>query len=530
MKRVQIWQPDHGAPSGPQRRLLDVAQLGNVTEVLSAGEVGSGKTDAALMAPVLYPEYRTHPRFRGLVLRHSDGNKVKTDSAFSDFFQRIEEPGRWRRYVGGRLNRSDGLYKYRSHGEVLFTSTRSVHSLHGPEFQFVLFDELTHWPTPADYLYVCFTRARSSHGLPIRLRPTTNPGGPGHAWVRQRWGPWLASDYLARNQEGVDIHPGAASLRALGYRERFAADGRRMPPCENGEVLTFVINEALEEEWVATGTPGALTRSCLRTRTTDNVAMMANDPTYRMRTRAAGAVLHAQLGQDDWDLKAGGGKIFQREWFPILPAAPPLTMACRRWDFAWTKKKASKWSAGVKLGVTSDGRWPVLHVVRIKGTPREVMALVRQTAELDGREVPVVVPVDYSAGIVVVDDVIRELAGYQVLAAREKGDKDVRIATLEAPAAAGRIPLVAGGWTQAFLDEAHDYEPGGTGFNDQLDALAGAYLWAVDRGHVSLEQVGAALAHTAEVAAIGASRYRGDDDEDDDDGGGGGLGGFRVAV
>lgn len=524
-RRVVPWSPDNGAPQGPQRRLL--VDLANVFEVLSAGSVGSGKTDAALMGPVVYPEYRTHPRFKALILRHSDGNKVKTGDAFSEFYQRIEEPGRWRRYVGGSLNRTEGQYRFRSGGQVLFTSTRDLRSLHGPEFQYVFPDELTHWPDPRDYLYAAFTRARSADGLTIRIRPTTNPGGPGHLWVRARWGPWLASDYLSQTPDGKDLYPGAASLRALGFSERHAPDGKLLPPVDSGTVLHFLLEEGGSETYVPAGTPGALTRSCLRTKTSDNAALAASDPTYLTRVRAVGATLGAQLGADDWDVQTQDTGVFARPWWKLVAASavPQLAGVVRRWDFAWTKKKRSDWSVGVKLGWTYDGRWFVLDVVRLRGNPGDVKKVVKQTAELDGRACPVVVPIDYSSGLVVLDDMIELLAGYQVHGVKEQGAKEVRIATLQPQVQSERVHLVQGAWVGPFLDEAAHFPT--APHDDQLDALAGAFLWAVDRGHVSLEQVGAALAHTAEVAAIGASRYRGDDEDDDD---GGGLGGFRVAV
>jgi len=480
-RRQPPWQPDYGAPAGPQRRYL--VELGSVFELLNAGSVGAGKTDAALMGPVVYPEYRAHPRFKAIVLRYSSSNKVKTSDAFEEFFQRIVEPGRWPRYVGGRLNRTDGVYRFRSGGEVIFTSTRDLRSLQGPEFQYVFPDEITHWPDPADYLYVAFTRARSADGLPIRIRPTTNPGGPGHAWVRERWGPWLASDYLTRADGGGDRYAGAASLRALGFQERHAPDGRPLPPCESGQVLHYAFAGG-QEHYVPAGTPGALTRSCLRTRTSDNAALAKHDPTYGTRVQAVSATLAAQLGQDEWDVSQQDAGVFGREWWPLVQAAPvELAGVCRRWDFAWTKKKRSDWSVGLKFGWTKDGRWYVLNVARLRGNPDEVYRVVRQTAEMDGRDVVHVLPVDYASGIAVVSTITSLLAGYQVEVQQERGlgSKEVRIACLQPQVQAGRVSLVSGAWVGPFLDEAAHYPTGP--HDDQLDALAGAFLWAAgERG------------------------------------------------
>jgi len=56
----------------------------------------------------------------------------------------------------------------------------------GKEFQFIGFDELTQF-TETQYLYL-FSRARSTNpAVPSRIRSTTNPGGIGHYWVKERF-------------------------------------------------------------------------------------------------------------------------------------------------------------------------------------------------------------------------------------------------------------------------------------------------------------------------------------------------------
>jgi len=57
----------------------------------------------------------------------------------------------------------------------------------GAEYQFIGFDELTeHSRSSYEYL---FSRLRKADGLPVplRMRATSNPGGPGHAWVKEKF-------------------------------------------------------------------------------------------------------------------------------------------------------------------------------------------------------------------------------------------------------------------------------------------------------------------------------------------------------
>ncbi len=57
------------------------------------------------------------------------------------------------------------------------------------EYQYIAFDELTEF-TEDDYTFL-FSRLRSTRGMdvPLRMRAASNPGGPGHGWVKERFIP-----------------------------------------------------------------------------------------------------------------------------------------------------------------------------------------------------------------------------------------------------------------------------------------------------------------------------------------------------
>ncbi len=493
-KARAAWRMDRGAPAGWQRRLI--VEMKDVYEVLCAGTVGSGKTDPGVMMPVVYRDYRTSPHFKALILRYNAKDLDK------EIYQRITRADMWPRYVGGTLNETSGVYRMRSGGRAVFGHTKNLMSLRGAEYQYCYLDELTHWPDERDYLYV-MTRMRSAQGLPIRVRAGTNPGGPGHEWVRRRWGPWLASDYLAKDQDSHDLYAGAASLRALGYAPRTSSTGKPLPPVDSGAVLHYTLDEDGNEAWAPPGTPHALTRTCIRTRTEDNVALAQSDPEYLYRVRAVGSVLRAQLGDDDWDVKGGGGEDFERSWFDVVEM-PPANLAgvLRRWDFAWTKKKKSDWTVGVKLGWTKDGHWYVLHVVRMKAKPADVFATLRQTAKIDGIGVPVVIPLDGTAARVVEGNALEALQGFTMHSTKEVGTKETRISTIQPQAKAGRFHLVRGAWNEPFLDEVDGYDSEKECKDDQLDALAGAFLWATDKKKApTMEQVSSDVRDLKEFSA-----------------------------
>jgi phage terminase large subunit-like protein len=516
--KVRPWQPDKGAPSGPQRVFLH--DLGDVFELLHEGGIGSGKTDAGAMAPVYYREYRNCPSFVAFIFRHSEKDLDK------HILPLVDRPAYYKRYAGGSLNTTTKVWAFPRGGIAVFAHAKRILGLHGPEAQYVWWDELSHWTgggwmgtaPPVEYLFVNFTRVRSAG---------TNAYGPGKAWIKWRWGPWLAPGYLTLPEHAPPaMHDQVASFRRLIEAGHVPEPEEGRPLVPSGHVLWFHPETDGTETWEPPPKDeddrvrrGLLSRACLRSKTEENVALSEGDPDYALRTQAAGAVLYQQLRGGDWDAEEPGEGFFKRDWFrSIGPEAVPwheIVGILRRWDFAWSRhekggKQAerSPWSVGAKVAWTRKHpqfgrRWFLLHVLREQGDPNRIMRLVHETAKSDGIHVPVLAPVDFSAGKVVLSDLRNLLEGYQVLEQREHGDKHVRIATLQDPAQAEKIILVADEWNHAFRDEAARYprRP-----NDQLDALAGAYLHVIEQegGIVTPEQAEAGFAALAPAAsAIG---------------------------
>ncbi len=57
----------------------------------------------------------------------------------------------------------------------------------GQDYSWIGFDELTQWASPYAYTYLFSLRLRSAKGVKVRMRCATNPGGPGHEWVKARF-------------------------------------------------------------------------------------------------------------------------------------------------------------------------------------------------------------------------------------------------------------------------------------------------------------------------------------------------------
>src|SRR5262245_752390 len=171
------------------------------------------------------------------------------------------------------------------------------------------------------------------------------------------------------------------------------------------------------------------------------------------------------------------GALFRREWFRLLDVAPAGLALVRRWDLAATEVKPGRdpdWTAGVLMGRDRDNRYHVLDVRRTRTTAGGVEALVRQTAELDGRTVPVRMEQEPgSAGVALCDHYARNvLAGWDYRGVRTTGDKVTRAGPLAAQAEAGNVSLLRGPWVKDFLDEAETMPAGD--HDDRVDAASGA--------------------------------------------------------
>ena len=165
-----IWCPNHG----PQTKFLSAAQR----EVLYGGANGGGKSDALLAAATRYvdePDHtaiifrRTYPELGELIKRSSE----------------LYHP------LGGRYNITDKRWRFPSGAIVMFGNLASYSDAlkyHGWQFTFLGFDELTHWPSDEEYVYlISRLRRKANSKVRLMIRATCNPSGPGHHWVKSRF-------------------------------------------------------------------------------------------------------------------------------------------------------------------------------------------------------------------------------------------------------------------------------------------------------------------------------------------------------
>jgi len=158
---------------GPQTEFLAASER----EVLYGGSAGGGKSFGLLADPM---RYFGHPAFNGLILRRTNDELRelvwKSQELYPKAYQGAkwaEKKSQWTFPSGARLwmtylERDEDVFRYQ-----------------GQAFSYVAFDELTQYPTSFPWVYMRSRLRTTDTDLPIYMRATTNPGGPGHQWVKK---------------------------------------------------------------------------------------------------------------------------------------------------------------------------------------------------------------------------------------------------------------------------------------------------------------------------------------------------------
>ena len=393
------------------------------SEALYGGAAGGGKSDALLMAALMFADT---PGYSAILFRRTY-NDLALPGALMD---------RAMEWLGGTEAHWDGvkhIWRFPSGATLTFGNLEHEQDkfrYQSAEFQYIGFDELTQF-LESQYRYLFGRRRRLdtaiARNIPLRMRSASNPGNIGHDWVKRRF-----------------LIEGAASGRIF-----IPAKLDDNPYLDRAEYV-----KSLEEL----------------------------DPITRR-----------QYLLGDWTARHGGS-IFLREWFQdsFVNVLPANITKVRYWDMAATKPKPNTdpdYTVGILVGF-KEGQYYVGDVERFRKAPPETEAIVKTTAELDGRNTHIFMEQEPgSSGVTVIDHYARNvLVGYAFTGVKTTGPKEERAIPVSTAAEAGNIKIVRAAWNGEFLDELEAFP---IGFHDdQVDALSGAIAQlATSRLDVSFSKV-----------------------------------------
>jgi len=296
--QISIWKPQEG----PQTALLQCP----IFEVFYGGARGGGKTESSigdwLQHANLYGENAI-----GIFVRRKFKQLAEVIARTKQLFPKLgakynEQKAEWLMPGGARL-------KF-----VYLERDSDAEEYQGHNYTRVYVEEVTNFPSPGPIDKLRAT-LRSGAGVPVGMRLTGNPGGPGHNWVKKRY---------------IDPDP-------RGFK---------------------IIEETCDVEIADEIQTVSLSRVFIPSKLGDNMLLLRNDPTYVLRLRQSGseALVKAWL-EGNWDIVDGAYFTELDEHLhgrdgDIIRWAPPATVRFRAFDWGSAKPFSVGWWA------IADGTWP----------------------------------------------------------------------------------------------------------------------------------------------------------------------------
>ena len=158
---------------GPQTDFL----ASNEKEVLYGGAAGGGKS-YALLADVL--RFCNHPHHSGLILRRTNDELRELVLKSQELYPQV--------FPGAKWSERKALWTFPSGARIWMTyleQDKDVIRYQGQSFTWIGVDELTQYASPYAWNYLRSRLRTVDADLPTYMRGTTNPGGPGHLWVKK---------------------------------------------------------------------------------------------------------------------------------------------------------------------------------------------------------------------------------------------------------------------------------------------------------------------------------------------------------
>lgn len=419
------WVPSRMGSNFKQWVFLSQLMEG-VPDLFYGGAAGGGKSEAILAAALQYVHV---PGYAALLLRREYVDLTLPGSL-------IPRSKEWLMNTEAKWNEQLHQWTFPSGAVLRFGHMKSEddkYQYQSSEWQFIGVDEAGQLTaTQLEYIGSRLRRPTANKlaraqlaSVPLRMRLTSNPGGPSHNHLKGKY---------------IDPHMSGTLPEGLGVIRATMQDN------------PYLDVEAYDKQLAA-----------------------MRDPVERQRLRVG-----------DWDISARGGT-FQRGWFRVQASAPAgMERMVRAWDKAASEPSPAypdpDWTAGVLMGLKDDTVY-VLDLIHMRGTPGKVKAVMLQAAQADGRRVAVRWEEEGgSSGKDVSEDLGRLLLGFAAKGVRSTGSKAVRAQPLASAAEAGRVVIVSdwkglghpAPWVSVMLDQLQAvFMPGQ--HDDIADAMAMAF-------------------------------------------------------
>jgi predicted phage terminase large subunit-like protein len=387
----------------------------NSREVFYGGAAGPGKSTALLMGALQYVDV---PGYSAILFRRTYPELMLPGGL-------VPMSKEWLAGTSAVYNEGHHRWTFSSGATLTFAHMQRTEDrldYQGAAFQFIGFDELTTFDRE-QYVYL-FARCRrpkrrvnfgrSPDGttladVPLRVRSASNPGGPGHEWVKTR-----LVDRKTRRKGSRFVRARPEENPHLDW-PTYLENLSELSPVDQARLISG--------DWDVQEQGTTFRREWFK------VVEEAPPATNRWRI---------------WDLAATE---------PTRENPDP----------DYTVGMLLSWSDTAR-------RFTIEEIVRERVGPGKVKRLIAATASRDGHRTRIHLEQEPGAsGKMAIEDMVVALRGYVVKTERPTGSKTVRARPAAAAAENGLIQIVRGEWLEPFLAEAAGFP---VGHDDQIDTLS----------------------------------------------------------
>lgn len=445
------------AQPGPQTQFL--ASQADIT--IYGGQAGGGKTFGLFLETCRY----LYNRALSLTVLRRTKQDIRQEGGLWEesfkFYPKI--------FKKAKANDNKLKWKFPSGASISFSALqyeKDKYKFDGSQIPVILFDELQHFTEEQFFYLLSRNRLGQCKGFKPYIKATCNPKPK--SWLKKfiRW--WL-------DEEGRHPDP-----KKAGIIRWFTRDGNNIIWADTREELLKQYPHS-----------NPLSVTFIPSSIYDNPALLENDPDYLAKLDSLPLYERLRL-KGDWKIEPSAGLVFKEIWFKkSIKLLNNIVEIIRYWDRAGTEKKSDvekrekkgksdpDATSGVLMARTSDNYYQVLDRIKFYGTPGQVKALIKNTAEMDSRNYP---KVTYSigieqdpgqAGIAEADDYIKELSGYNVRKYAAKQDKLTRANPLSSQVENGFVYILQADWNDEYLEQMESFPDGS--HDDDVDASSGAF-------------------------------------------------------